>query len=272
MDHLYMEAMMRGEFARKKNMVLKNKEERGKEERSPEERSQFEIVLDKEIDNYVDAMEIEEDPSHQDLLSPTLRREKIKTELKTAIRMEDLSQLIESAVKLLLAEGANDLSQETYKLLISDFSDAYTRISKINLEQASDLNISALAHLSNESLEAIAVIAIDKFSKELYYDSLSLFSLLAIINPGHAEYWFRMAIAAQKFGNLELATRAYATTIELDSKHIGARLFAAECYAMRNLKDEANAEFAEAKKIAANNKTEKIWLDVLSAVQSFINE
>lgn len=260
MDDLYLEAMMHGDFGRKKDGPLKSKEEKNR----------FEIALEKQIDNYVDAMELDDDPSHKELLPPKLRREKIKTELKAAAKMVELSQLLESAVKLLLSEGASYLSEESYKLLISDFSDAYTRISNMNLDQPSDVDVSALIQMSDQSLDAIATIATDKFSNELYLDCLSLFSLLSVINPGYAEYWFRLGMAAQKSGNLDLATRGYAAAAQIDPKHIGARLFAAECYAQRKLFAEAKTEYEAAKEIARNNEVEKMWLDLLPMTESLI--
>lgn len=258
MDHLYIQAMMHGDFARKKDGPLK----------SEEEKDQFKIALEKQIDNYVDAMKLEDD--HKDLLPVKLRREKIKTELKAAAKMVELSQLLESAIKLLLSEGANYLSEESYKLLISDFSDAYTQMSSMNLDRPEDIDASSLIHMSNQSLDAIATIATDKFSKELYFDCLSLFSLLSVITPGNAEYWFRLGMAAQKFENLDLATRGYAAAVQINPKHIGARLFAAECYTQRKLFAEAKTEYEAAKEIARNNQVEKMWLDLLPMTENLI--
>lgn len=261
MDHLYLQAMMHGEFARKKNEPGKSKEEK----------SQFEISLEKQIDNYVDSLELEEDSEHKNLLPPKLRREKIKTELKAAAKMPELSQFLESAIRLLLSEGANYLSEETYKLLISDLTDVYTRLSSMNLDKPEDVDISVLIYMSDHSLDAIATIATDKFANELYGDCLSLFSLLSVINPGYAEYWFRLGIAAQKSGNLDLAIRGYAAAAQLDPKHIGARLFAAECYAQRKFFEEAKTEYEAAKEITHHNAVEKMWLDLLPMTEDLIS-
>lgn len=72
-----------------------------------------------------------------------------------------------------------------------------------------------------------------------------------------------MGIAAQKFGNLTLATTTYAAAAELDPQHIGARLFATECYIQRKLISEAKTEFEAAKEVAHNFQVEKMWLDLL---------
>lgn len=40
----------------------------------------------------------------------------------------------------------------------------------MNSEQPDEVNITALIQISDESLQAIATIATEKFSKDLYYD------------------------------------------------------------------------------------------------------
>ncbi|MBS0655406.1 MAG: hypothetical protein JSR46_06505 [Verrucomicrobia bacterium] len=260
MDHSSMEAMMRGAFAPKKKRSDKTKEAKNR----------FEIALERQIDSYVDAMELEDDPSHKELLPQALRREKIKAELKAAAKMEELSQLLESAVELLLSEGASYLSEEAYERLCSDFSDAFNRIASISLDRPEDLDVPALIQMSSQSLDAIATIATDKYAKERYFDCLSLFSLLSIINPTYAEYWFRMAMAAQKSGNLDLALRGYAAAAQIDPTHIGARLFAAECYAGRTLFAEAQAEYEAAKEIARTHQVDAMWLELLPLTEHLI--
>lgn len=247
----YKAAMSHGQFAHKKNVSPENQDKTDR----------LRLALEKQIDSYVDAMKLEEDPHGKHLLSPKLRREKLKHELKEAAELVELSQLLESAVRLLLSQGASYLSEDAYKLLISDFSEAYLQISNINLDHPVD--VSSVVKMNQETLKSIAAIATEKYSNAQYFDCLSLFSLLSVLNPGNAEYWFRLAISAQKNGNLDLATRCYAATAELDPKHIGARLFAAECCIQRKLKDEAKAEFIAAKEIARNHEVEKMWLDLL---------
>ncbi|MBA3237070.1 MAG: tetratricopeptide repeat protein [Parachlamydiaceae bacterium] len=256
MDPQYLQAMMHGEIFQKKNEVT----------------DPLGLAIDKQIDSEVDAMELEEDPTHKNMLSPKLRRKKIKMELKDAVRMDELSQLLESAVKLLMSEGPSYLSEKAYRLLVSEFSTIQHKIKNINLEQLNNVNMSSVVEISDESLNAIADVAAEKYSKELYLDCLSLYTLLSVLNSEQSEYWFRLAIAAQKFGNLDLATRAYTTAATLDPKHIGARLFAAECYIQRNLLTEAKAEFNAAEEIVRNNEIEKKWLDLLPLIKSLIQQ
>ncbi|MBA3237813.1 MAG: hypothetical protein H0T62_05600 [Parachlamydiaceae bacterium] len=235
-----------------------------------DEKDRFQIAFEKEIDTYVDAMELEDDPNHKEFLPPKLRREKIKTELKAAAKMEELSRLLETAVKLLISEGADYLAPETYQQLTADLSNAYTQIENINLDHPAEIDIPSAVQLSNESLLAIATIATKKFANESYMDCLSLFSFLSVLHPEHPEYWFRLAIAAQKVGNLDMASRAYAAVSELDPQHIGARLFGAECFLQRDLKNEAKAEVEAAKEIAKNNQIEKMWLELLPQIEILV--
>lgn len=261
MDPLYLQAMMHGEHVTKRSTPLKNLQEKDR----------FEIALEKQIDDYVDAMEFEEDPNHKNLLSPTQRREKVKMEMKTAAKMQELLNHLNAAIKLILSKESTNLPSEMSDKLIADFTAALAKIKNTNPNEP-DANLYTIIEISKESLEAIAVVAINKFSQGLYSDCLSLFTLLSVLIPGYAEYWFRLGIAAHKLNNIELAQKAYETASQLDSKLIGAKLFNAECYLQRHLAPEAEAELTAAKEIVGQykNDIDKIWLDLLPKIENLV--
>jgi cytochrome c-type biogenesis protein CcmH/NrfG len=93
-------------------------------------------------------------------------------------------------------------------------------------------------------------------------------TFLSLFCTGQPEIWFHLGIAAQKCDKIDLALRAYALTLELDPKHIGARLLAAECLVNCHLNEEANKEIAEAKKIIKEQTVDQVWLDLLSSLEN----
>lgn len=241
-----------------------------KKKKSP--KRQLDAEIDQEIDQYVDGLEFEENSFQNTIESPKTKKERMKIEIKEAVKLPELSQNLESAIKLLLSEGATYLSEEANATLLSDFSNASTFLTDMKLAGIGkgDMDLQELIKISDESMKSIVVIAIAKFAEEKYADCLSLFTLLTILNPAYSEYWIRLGLAAQKSGNFDLALRAYAATLMLDPNLIEARLFAAECHVERNDLDKAKTELSEAKKIAAQIKVDQQWLDLIPIIESTI--
>jgi tetratricopeptide (TPR) repeat protein len=258
----YLDALMHGEHPHKKKS--------SKEEQAP--KSKIEIEQDKEIDSFVNAFEFEEDPERKSALDPKLKREKLKISIKEAMKMPELSHQMDTAIGLLFSEGSRYLSPEVHQKLVSDLTIASDELEDIGLEEAANSNLQTLSKMSEESVKGIQEIALAKFKEERYADSVSLFSLLSILNPGYSEYWFRLGIAAQKDGEFDLASRAYSATQSLDPDNIGAKLFAAECFIQRGLLHDAQAELAAAEAINKESKADKMWVDMISAIHEMLKE
>lgn len=154
--------------------------------------------------------------------------------------------------------------------MLADLSASKEKLADIGIKKAGSDTLQHLAHISDESMKAIVEIAVGKYKEDRYLDSLALFSLLSTLNTSEPEYLFRLGIAAQKSNKIELASRAYAAAIELDSTNVGARLFAAECLINLNLHEKAKTEIDNAKEIMKNNKTDQIWLDFLHVLESIV--
>lgn len=251
----FLSAMMHGELPTKKPLT----EGRAK--------TKLETEIESEIDTYVDGMDLDEDPSHA-LQNAKAKRESIKHEIKEAVKMPELAQLIDTAMEILHSEGPHFLSKESNQALLTELSASNENLDEMGIKEASNEKLQALVKLSDESMKSIYEIAVLKFKEGLYPDSVALFSLLGTLDPGQPEYWFRLGIAAQKCDKLEMASRAYAATLKLDPENIGARLFAAECLIHRNLREEAKTELDEAKKLMKGKNVDQVWLDFLPAVES----
>lgn len=246
--------------------------EKSKDKSNQATLSQFDLDLDKEIDKYIDSLELEEDPEHKSLKSPEARKESMRIELKEAVKLPELSKDLETAINILFSEGGVYLSKEAYQTLIDDFSNASSIMIHTKLEDSGTDTLQHLAKISDESMKSIVEIAIAKFTEERYNDCFTLFSLLTILNPAYAEYWFRFGLAAQKCEKYELASRAYAAALELDPQLIGARLFGAECLIRRGLFSEAKQEIEIAKQFVAQNKVDQLWIDLIPTIEEIINK
>jgi tetratricopeptide (TPR) repeat protein len=155
-------------------------------------------------------------------------------------------------------------------VLQADLAEAATSLANVRVEEAANTNLQTLAHISDESIQSIVRIALAKFSEERHNDCLALFSLLTLLIPANSEYWFRFGIMAQKCENYELASHAYAATLELDPNNIGARLFAAQCFIKRKIIDEAKAEIAAAKKLSEKDGVDQMWRDLLPTIEEML--
>jgi tetratricopeptide (TPR) repeat protein len=233
--------------------------------------SQFDLDLEKEIDNYVDSLNLEEDPIHPSLQNAKARKESMKLEIKEAVKLPELSKNLNSALNLLFSEGSVYLTKEAYEQLIEDLSNASIMLN-VKLEESGNDTLQHLANISDESMKSIVEVSIAKFTEERYQDCFSLFSLLTVLNPAYSEYWFRFGLAAQKCENYELASRAYAAALELDPQLVGARLFAAECFVRLGKISEARAEIETAKQFVAQNNVDPMWIDLIQAIEDIINK
>lgn len=250
-------AMMHGEIPYKK----------GESPKVETVKTPLQIEMEQEIDAYVDKMEFEEEIIRNGLVPIKVKREKLKLEMKEAAKLPKLAQQIDTAIALLLTEGRRYLSKEAFQRLESDFTTIFTHLRDIKLENVSAEDLQHLAGISDDTMQSIVEFAQATFAEQRYPDCLSLFSLLSILNPGNAEYWFRMGIAAQRCEDFELSCRSYGAASEIDPNHIGARVLAAECYARAKLLDEAKAELAAAKEIAAKGDVDEMWLDLLPVIE-----
>jgi len=259
-DPNYMYALMHGEVPQKKTPgEVEMKVKSGT--------SQFDNDLEKKIDSYVDELELEEDPTHKSLVNAKAKRESIRLEIKEAIKLPELSKNINTAMEIIFNEGKKYLSPESAEILTRDFSNAAEILDQLTIEGA-NVNLQELTKISDESMKSLVEIAIAKFSEANYVGSLSLFSLLTILNPSYSEYWFRFGLAAQKCEQLELASRAYAAALELDPNLLGAKVFGAECFLSRNLKEEARTEILAAKKMVEENATDPMWLELIANIEA----
>jgi tetratricopeptide (TPR) repeat protein len=260
MDPSYLNALMHGEISFKKKPSVEEKE------------SKLEDEMSKEIDGFVESYPFEEDPVRPSLLSEKAKRDRMKMELRDKKMHMKSSQAISTAMDLLFSESPHYLSREASEQLLLELSESNDYLADIGIKNVADSNLQELANISDSSMIAIANIASAKFEEGSNEDSLALYSLLCIFNPEIPEFWFRMGILAKKSDKIELALKAFAAVLKLDRNNIGARLFAAECFLLQKLPEEAKVELAAAKEITKTLEVDQMWLDFILAIEDLMKD
>jgi|GEM_PF-7034480 len=269
MDHAYLSALMRGEIpngGKPKKTTVQPKVE--------EPKSKLISDMEKQISSYVDGVDVEEYSGahdhlgHGSLLPAKAKKEKLKLELQEAAKLPQLTQQIECAINIIYDGGSVYLSQEAYEKLLAAISGATEKFAGLSLDDLATNDLQRLGNIDESVMQSIVDIAVAKFTEERFGDCLALFTLLAILNPLNPEYAFRQGIAAQKDGDFELATRAYAAASELNPNLIGAYLLSAQCNIELKLWPQARDALTAAKEIASTGDVDSAWLEVIPTIEA----
>lgn len=259
MVDLYLQAMMRGEFAKKKSegTIYKDK---------------FDIAIDKEIDSYINEITANDDPREYLLVSPKMKHAQLVEELKEMAKFRDLNTQIELALMNLRKNGGYYLEASSFSKMENEFLEAEKRLDELDPLDAISQDLQQLLGFSEETLFAIAEVARMKFSEGQYYDSFAIFILLATLDEENPDFWLRAGIAAQKCDYDELALKSYAIALSFDPELIEARLFSSKCYLKCGDLEGAKLEYLEAKKIGDKTSPEQVWSDLMASIGGIIGE
>lgn len=249
MVDLYLQAMMQGLVTFKK-------------------KDKFDEAIEKDIIAYVDTLTFEVDPNGSQLLSPKMKRAKLIEELKEEIKMPELEEFLDAAFSFIKTDGARYLSGSKYEALSSEFHHALKILEDFNPSNEIPIKLQKLLEISNDGIDSLYEIATGAFAEGRNNECLAVFVLLTTLNQTNSEYWFRMGIAAQRCGNVDLALRAYPICVEIDPNLIGARLFSAECRLISGNIEGARNELSEANKIKADSEVDPIWLEFLTVLEN----
>lgn len=251
----YLEAMMHGDSANKERSEMPDR---------------FDSAIDKEINQYIDTLNIELENTQNNLLPRAARKAKIFSEIKDAFTFSNLNTYFSIAFRLLKTEGKSHLQKEEFQQLEKEFSQIPEILDQMDLNSEFKENFKTIFKLSDPVMESILKIGSAEFNQELYQESLSIFALLTTLDSGNAVYWMEFGIAAQKFQNYDLALRSYEAASGIDPSLIGAKLFAVECYLQKEQPDQAKQALQEAKQIADTTEVEPEWLYLLNEISKII--
>lgn len=251
----YLEAMMRGEFPHKKavpsNARIKDK---------------FEAAIEREINQYIDTLHLEDDFLKNRLLPPGAQRTKILLEMKGGVSFSRLESYLTASLEILHSEGNRYLSEEPFLQMEKEFSQIPLLLELLDVSKELTDTFQTIFNISDPVMASILKVAIAKFDEEQYEQSLALLAFLSTLAPGNFDYWFRLGIVAQRAQNYELALNSYAVAADLNPQLIGAKLFAIECYLQKEQPDKAIKALEEAKQIAESNDIASEWRDLLQKI------
>lgn len=205
----------------------------------------FEEIINKTIDSIADS-----NPAIKNqLLTLDQQKEKLKHEMRKTLQFSDLSGRIELAFRT-LAQAKNEFEKETFAAMVREFNEAFSILNAIEIPQLQQSNFKTHMHISDATMDGISDFALKKFEEGKLAESLALYSLLTALHPENDFYWYRFALLSHQSANLDQALLAYAVTSFLNPLLLGARVFSAECYLEKGMRDDALEELKEAYKIA----------------------
>jgi tetratricopeptide (TPR) repeat protein len=236
-------------------------------------KDKFDEAIEKDIQAYVDSLTFEDYPAPgTKLVTAQMKKAKLLAELKESVKMLELDRFLDTAFSYIQTDGLRYLDRMKYEALNSEFQRAAAILKRFDPSQEITELFRTLLEISDEALDSIYTIAIGAYKEEKYLNFLSIMALLTALDQKNVDYWFRMGIAAQRCGNIDLALRAFSVCIDIDPEFIAARLLSAECYLIQEKKENAIQEIEEAKKIKEILEVDPIWLDLIANLEVVIVE
>ncbi len=258
----YLEAMMHGDFT--------PKDKKSDEVTPPPAKDSFDIAIEKQIDAYIDSLNLEEEFGKSTLISPEMKKKQIREEMKANLKMPEIEGYITAAFKALRSEGEHYLGAELYKEMIDEFDVIIPKLEVMDLSQPVEENFQTLLNISDEVMTGIFGMAIEKYKEGDYSTSLSIFTLLTTLDSGNSEYWYRLGIASQRFENYDMALKAYETSIELEPDLMEAYLFASECCLHKGDLEGAKVFFKKGKELADAQELDEVWSTLIKEIASVL--
>lgn len=232
----------------------------------------FKLALDASIQEQVDLLLQEQDPSISQLLPREARRKKLEKEVRESLDFSELEKQIVLAVKILETEGHRYLTHDEHSSLLENLDQLRHQLDAIQFSDVNDESLRKAYAIPAKGLESILKIAIEKFNKEELLNSQAIFTFLSTLNPYDADYAYRLGIVAQKNEQYKTALQAYNAALSLDPQLIGAHLYAALCHIKCERKDEASKEVELAKEMMKRIEVNEDWHQLLAYIERMLGE
>jgi tetratricopeptide (TPR) repeat protein len=272
---IYIQELMKGHVQQNKAVSNKAVTNTDTLER---QKNQFEIEIDKEIEAYIDTLDLEDaDPEKVRLVSKEMKRAHIKAELQAQAKLPELTDQLTMAFKVLHDEAREILTETEFLSLQSDLQEADKTFEQMDGKTPITTNYKEILHLQDSTIDSISKVAVERFNQSLYAESLSLFVLLATLIPENADYWYRAGILASKCEKYELALRFFKAASTLNQDSIAPLIFSIDCYLKQNMEPEAKQLYSEIKQKSVKgdesngDESNNDWSDVLSYYDSILN-
>lgn len=250
MVDLYLQSLMHGEFVKKAPPKKK-------------EADRFTQAIEKDIDRYLDTQSF----YGSQLLSPELKRAKMKSEMMDAIEHSELNQQITLAFNILKNDGLKILDKEAYESMEENLKSAAYTIDTLDLNKETQKSLNEVLGFNSLTMDACVTIANAKFKEGLFDEALAICVLLSTLAPENSVFWYRTGIAAQNAKKNDFAIQAYEAAVELDPALYEAWIFSVQCYLSQGLHNEARDAFDKAKMIVQQITLEEPQKTLFSKIE-----
>lgn len=230
-------------------------------------KDKFEITEDKLLDDFIDKFSLLETSQQNKLIPESIKREKLKEELKNSVKCLDFDISLGPAFETLLKSRLFYIEEDLYEQMLSQLSNISDYVDQIDFTQPVEESFYNLFHISKSTMQTIFEIGLAKYNEEEFDASLSIFYLLSILDRDNADYWYRLGVVSLEIEKLAQALQAFAFTIYLNPNLMGARIFSAQCYIKLKEIEDAKAELAEIKKNSAKISSEPIWRELIANIE-----
>ncbi len=234
-------------------------------------KDRFQLAEEKLLDSIIEKESLLGDPSKNQLVPPSLRKDKLKKDLHDSLESLDLDLDLSPALKILKEEGASYLDSEIYKVMVDQLEDIPKYLEQMDLLQPPKENLYTNLHISESTLQAINSVGVSKYDEGKFDSSLSIFCLLSTLDHENEVWLYRLGISAAQMEKWDQALKAFTYSLYLNPSLIGARIFSAECYIRLGKAVEAKEEINEAKRLIELSSSDTIWLEVLTSIENLIS-
>lgn len=254
----YLDALLHGNTAPHKKPAADSK------------KNKFDRSIEEQIDKYIDSLDLESEGARNPLINPAMKRARLREELKAEMQMPELEKFIPEAFTAILTDDRQYLSPELCSELENELLGIDEEIEKLDLDNLPEENLQSIFKITDDAMEGILTIAIEKYKEEAYQTSLAIFNLLASLNPGNSDYWYRLGIAAQKCENYPLALKAYGIALEMAPDLIGALVLSCECHYLLGQKDEAKQILLKVKGMRSDSEPSETRNHLISKLEQVL--
>lgn len=231
------------------------------------EKDKFELAEDKLLDSFIEKFSLLESSQLNKLIPDSIKKAKIKEDLRKSIKCLDLDINLGPAFEILIKDRHLHIEEDRYEEMVTQLLDIPVYIEKIDLSQPVEEKLYILFQISQSTMQSILNIGLAKYNEEEFEASLSIFYLLSALDRNNADYWYRLGIVAIQTEKLNLALQGFAYAIYLNREFMGARIFSAQCYIKLGEIENAKAELVEIKKNSAKISSERIWRELIANIE-----
>jgi len=228
----------------------------------------FDKEIEKDCTEYIKSQNIEVAPNS--LVSTSENIARLTNELRIEMKFEQLSKYLQSAFLTLATDLEKKIDADQYESVLDFLLQLHDSISSLDPSNDISKELKEALTVSDRVLDIINSEAISKFIENKFYDSLSLYVLLTILNPGNSEYWYRAGLMARKCENSNLELQMYREAIEISPLSIGPRIFSIFYYINMNSLEEARSEVEKVDTLIQTSIIEEYEQELLNRAKSLL--